>query len=142
MPQVNYIAVLVTGAVIFALGGLWYSPLLFAKRWTRMMGKTEEEMKAYMESPKAKSEMPLMYAMAFVTALLIAWVMAIVVNHFPPFSVLRGSEVGGLCWLGFAAATSYATATFSMQPRGLWLINSGYNLVSFVVAGAILAAWR
>jgi len=142
MPQVNYIAVLVTGAVIFALGGLWYSPLLFAKPWTRMMGKTEEEMKAYMASPKAKSEMPLMYAMAFVTALLIAWVMAIVVNHFPPVSVLRGAEIGGICWLGFAATTSYATASFSMQPKSLWLINSGYNLVSFVVAGAILAAWR
>lgn len=53
----------------------------------------------------------------------------------------RGAEVGGLCWLGFAAATSYATAMFSMQPKGLWLIKTGYNLVAFVLAGAILAAW-
>jgi hypothetical protein len=29
-----------------------------------------------------------------------------------------------------------------MQPKGLWLINSGYNLVSFMIAGAILGAWR
>jgi hypothetical protein len=142
MPHVNYLAVLVSGVVIFVLGGLWYSPVLFAKPWTRLMGKNEEEMKAYMASPKAKREMPLMYGMALVTGVVIAWVLAIVIYHFPPLSALRGAEVGALCWLGFAAATSYATAMFSMQPKALWLINSAYNLVCFVIAGVILAAWR
>ncbi len=142
MAHVNYWAVLVSGVAIFILGGLWYSPMLFAKPWTRMMGKTEEEMKAYMASPKAKREMPLMYGMALVTALITAWVMAIVVNHFGVPSAVRGAEVGALCWLGFAAATSYATAMFSMQPKALWLINSAYNLVSFVMAGVILSVWR
>jgi len=142
MPHVNYWAVLVSGVAIFILGGLWYSPMLFAKPWTRMMGKTEEEMKAYMESPKAKRAMPLMYGMALLTALITAWVMAIVVKHFGEPSALRGAEVGVLCWLGFAAATSYATSMFSMQPKALWLINSAYNLVSFVIAGVILSVWH
>lgn len=31
-PDVNYLAVLVSGVAIFALGGLWYSPALFAKQ--------------------------------------------------------------------------------------------------------------
>jgi hypothetical protein len=44
--------------------------------------------------------------------------------------------------VGFAAATSLATTLFSAQPKALWLINSGYNLVSFVIAGIILALWR
>jgi hypothetical protein len=142
MPHVNYLAVLVSGVVIFVLGGLWYSPIFFAKPWTRLMGKNEDDMKAYMASPKAKREMPLMYGMALVTGVVIAWVLAIVVNHFPPPTMLRGAEVGALCWLGFAATTSYATAMFSMQPKALWLINSAYNLVSFVIAGVILAVWR
>jgi hypothetical protein len=142
MPQVNYLAVVVSGVVIFVLGGLWYSPVLFARPWTRLMGKTEEEMKAYMASPKAKSEMPLLYGMALGTALVTAWVMAIVVNHFGNPSVLRGAEVGTLCWLGFTATTSFATALFSMQPKALWVINSAYNLVSFILAGVILAIWR
>jgi hypothetical protein len=29
-----------------------------------------------------------------------------------------------------------------MKPKQLWLIDSGYNLVSFILAGIILAAWR
>jgi hypothetical protein len=30
----------------------------------------------------------------------------------------------------------------AMKPKQLWLINSGYNLVSFFIAGVILAVWR
>jgi hypothetical protein len=29
-----------------------------------------------------------------------------------------------------------------MKPRALWLIDSGYNLVCFVIAGMILSVWR
>ena len=140
MPQVNYLAVLVAGVAIFILGGLWYS-LLFKNPWMRLMDITEEKMKAQMAT-MPKSMMPMMYGMALITGLLTAWVMAIVVAHFGNYSALRGAEVGALCWLGFAAATSYATAIFSMQPKALWLINSAYNLVSFVVAGIIVAVWR
>jgi hypothetical protein len=46
------------------------------------------------------------------------------------------------CWLCFAGASSFGTALFSMKPLQLWLINSGYNLVSFVIAGVILAVWQ
>jgi len=142
LPSVNYLAVIVSGLAIFLLGGLWYSPVLFAKPWTRLMGKNEEEMKAYMSTPEAKRAMPIMYGLAFVTGLIIAWALAIVVNHFPPMTAVRGAAVGVLCWLGFAATTSFATSLFSMQPKKLWLINSGYNLVAFVIAGVILALWR
>jgi hypothetical protein len=41
-----------------------------------------------------------------------------------------------------AAMAGGRDCVFSEQPKALWLINSGYNLVSFVVAGIILAAWR
>ena len=47
--HVNFVAVLVTGVVIFVLGGLWYSPVLFARRWVALMGKTEAEMKEWVE---------------------------------------------------------------------------------------------
>jgi hypothetical protein len=77
-----------------------------------------------------------------ICGLLIAWTLAVILNHVSPVTPLRGALVGVLCWLGFAAATSYATSIFSMQPKGLWLINTGYNLASFAIAGAILGAWR
>lgn len=136
LPHVHYPAVLTAGAVIFILGGLWYSRALFATAWVNLMGKTEEELKA------GASAMPLMLILAFGCALLIAWTLAVVLNHFGTPTPARGAMVGALCWAGFAGATSFATAIFSSQPRLLWLINTGYNLVSFVLAGIILAAWR
>ena len=136
LPIVNNVAVLVTGAVIFALGGLWYSPLLFAKRWVALTGKTEAELRA------GAGSVPMSYLVVLLCGLLTAWVMALVVGNFAPGTALGGAIIGALCWLGFAGATSLGTALFSGKPRALWLIDSGYNLVSFVVAGVILTVWR
>src|SRR5690349_16185250 len=63
LPQVHYPAVLVAGIAIFILGGLWYSPVLFAKRWVALMGKTEEELKAAASGPVA-------YVIVFICGLL------------------------------------------------------------------------
>ena len=145
-PPINYLAVLVAGIVIFALGGLWYSPVLFVKPWLALQNKTEEQMRA----EAASANMPLLYTSAFVTALITSWVMAHLLGHFAAavdpsvmqLNAAHGAMFGFVCWLGFAAPTSYATAIFSGQPKQLWLINSSYNLVSFMLAGLILAVWR
>jgi len=103
LPVVNNPAVLASGVVIFILGGIWYSPVLFAKRWVALIGKSEVELEV------SAGSMPL---------------------------------DGALCWLRFAGATSYGTALFSGKRKALWLIDSGFNLVSFIVAGVILTLWR
>ncbi len=143
-PPVNWLAVFVAAIVIFILGGLWYSPMLFAPRWMALQNRTEEQMRAQM----ASANMPLMYASAFVCALIQATVMAHILshlvsgpNHIVHPGAAHGAMFGFLCWLGFAAPTSYATSLFSGKPKQLWLIDTMYNLVSFVLAGAILAVW-
>ena len=147
-PPVNYLAVLVAGIVIFLLGGLWYSPVLFVKRWLALQGRTEEQMRAQ----AASANMPLMYASAFICGLVTAWALALILGHITRdpnmavngtgISALHGAMFGFMCWLGFAATTSYATALFSGKPRQLWFIDTAYNLVSFMLAGIILAVWR
>jgi hypothetical protein len=78
----------------------------------------------------------------FICGLLTAFALAIILNQFSPVTIGTGVLVAVLCWAGFAGATSFGTALFSGQPRGLWLINSAYNLVAFVAAGVILSLWR
>src|SRR5687767_4056829 len=119
LPVVNNLAVLVSGVVIFVIGGLWYSPVLFAKRWVALVGKTEEELKANAGS------MPVSYLIVFLCGLVTAWVMALVVGNFAPSSALDGALIGALCWVGFARATSYATVLFAGKPKTLWFIDSG-----------------
>jgi len=140
-PAINYLAVFVAAILIFVLGGLWYSPVLFAKRWIALQGRTEEQMRA----EAAASNMPMMYLAAFICAFIQAWVMAMVVGHMSQVAemgIAHAAIFSALLWLGFAATTSYATALFSGKPKQLWLIDSTYNLVSFVLAGIILATWR
>lgn len=75
-------------------------------------------------------------------ALLLGHMAAVVDPSVMNINTAHGAIFGFTCWLGFAAPTSYATALFSGKPKQLWLIDSAYNLVSFVLAGAILAVWR
>jgi hypothetical protein len=136
LPHLNFLAILVSGIAIFLLGGLWYSPVLFAKPWVRLMGKTEEELRA------GAGNMAASYAAVFLCALITAFCLAVVLNHLQVLTIGHAVCTAVVCWLGFAGATSFGSALFSGTPRGLWLINSAYNLVAFVIAAVILAVWR
>lgn len=134
MLDVNYLAVLVVGVVLFMLGGLWYSPLLFAKKWMGLIDKSEEDLR--------KASSPVNYILVFLGELITAYVLALVVGWAGATSALAGAHVGLLCWAGLAGATSFMTYTFSARPRALWAIDTGYNLVSFVLGCVILSLWR
>jgi hypothetical protein len=131
----NHWAILVSGIAIFMIGGLWYSPVLFAKPWVRLMGKTEDEMRA--KAGGAGS-----YVAVFGCGLLTAFALALVLGHVGTVTIGGALVVAFVCWLGFTGATSFGSALFSAQPLALWAINSGYNLVAFVVAATILTLWR
>jgi hypothetical protein len=136
MPTIKFLPLLVTGVLIFMLGGLWYSPVLFAKKWVALQGKTMEEMQA------SGGASPGQYVQVFICGLLVSAVMAMVIAHMPDPNAAHGVIAGVVLWIGFAAATSYGTALFSMKPKALWAIDSGFNLVSFILAGIILSVWR
>ena len=44
--EIDYLAVAVAAASAFLLGGLWYSPLLFAKPWMRLSGQSEATLRS------------------------------------------------------------------------------------------------
>ncbi len=133
MP-VNYLAVLVAAVAIFMLGGLWYSPVMFAKKWVALQGKSMEEMSG--------GASPALYVQVFLCGLVTSYVIALALQHFHGPGVHPGFMVGSLAWLGFAGPSSYGTALFSFKPKALWAIDTGFNLVSFLLAGVILAVWR
>ena len=136
-PELNYLAVLVTAIAIFVLGGLWYSPALFAKRWIALQGRSQEEMKAANHLPMA-----VMLLISFFCGLLVVLALAVLLHHYSHMDAAKGAMIGALSWLGFQASTSFTTSLFSSRPTRLWFIDSGYNLVSAVMAGLILGGWR
>src|SRR5687767_10365999 len=61
---INHIAVFLCAVMSLVIGGLWWSPLLFAKPWQRENGLTDEQL---------ASASPLK---SFGLAFLLAWVMS------------------------------------------------------------------
>ncbi len=51
MPKINLWAVLVAAVVAFVVGALWYSPLLFARAYTKVRGMTPPGAMAAMRPP-------------------------------------------------------------------------------------------
>lgn len=133
--QVNLVAVLVCSFITFILGALWYSPLLFAKKWVELIGKTSEELK--------QGTNPMMYVMAFILGFMTNFSLAFVINLSKVTIFYDGALVGAMCWFGFAGATSYSSQVITAQrPPTIWSIDSGYNLVSFMISGAMLTLWK
>jgi glycerol uptake facilitator-like aquaporin len=69
---IHYLAILGAAAAKMAIGALWYSPALFLKRWLKLSGVTEEQMKDRM----AKA-----LAVEFVGSLLMAFVLLHAVRY-------------------------------------------------------------
>ena len=138
MPQVhiNYLAVVVAAAVAFALGGLWYSPLLFAKQWVKAHGYTEERVNE-MQKSAGKA-----YAVSLLCQLLIALAIAVLVGYLHLSLCVQGLKLGLLIWVGFFLTHGLMANMFSQKRLGVFYIDSGYQLVYLLLMSAIITVWQ
>jgi hypothetical protein len=136
---VNLWAVLVSALVTMVVGFVWYSPALFAKPWTILMGYDPNDKARMAEMQKSAGPS---YAMSLVASILAAIVMGKIIFVAHITSAPYGMKVGFAVWLGFVTTVQLTGALFSRQPFKLYLINTGYQLVCYVAMGAILGGWR
>ncbi len=131
MPDVNYLAVALAALSAFVLGGLWYSPMLFANKWMALSGQSEEKLKS--------GNAGVIFGGAFVCALIAAFMLALLFEG-------RVSEVQDAASAGFGIGLAIVAASlglnyfFERRPLGLWLINGGYFVLQFTIMGAIIGA--
>lgn len=135
---VNLLAVLAAGVATMILGFVWYSPLLFAKPWTKLMGYDLENKAQMDEMRKGAGKL---YSISFLTSLVTALVLGKVIHIATVDTALYGMKVGAGMWLGFVATVQLTDALFMRKPVRLFLINTGYRLVCCLAMGAILAVW-
>lgn len=136
MPEVtvNYVAVIVAAIANMVLGVVWYGPL-FGKLWMKEAGKTKKDLDA------AKKDMPKLYAVAFVGAVVTAYVLAIFVSWAQISTIALAIILGFLVWLGFILTISLQSLLWEGKSQKLFLLNNGYNFVSLIVMASIIAAW-
>jgi uncharacterized membrane protein YjjP (DUF1212 family) len=130
--SINLLAVLAATIARMALGGIWYSPPVFGRTWMALAGRSPEDVRAQM--PKA-------LAVDLITSLVMAFVLAQAVRYAGAGNIVQGAAVGFYAWLGFIATTTAGVAVYERRPLRLLQITNGWQVISLVVMGAILAAW-
>lgn len=128
----NIVAVLVSALLAFVIGGLWYSPILFAKAWIREAGLTEEQTR--------KAKLARVFGLSAIANLVMAFNLAAFIGAKATlgFGLLAGLAAG-LGWVSMSLGVIYL---FEQRSLKLWLINSGYQVLAYTVMGGVLAAWK
>ncbi len=128
--SINYVSIIVAAVAAMAIGAAWYSPILFAKQWMKLVDKSEADLK------KNANQGYLLTAVAW---LVVAYILAHFVSYTNADTISTGAITGFWAWLGFVATTGAINTAFSGRPWKLWLIDNGYHLVALIVMGAIIA---
>jgi hypothetical protein len=127
--DLNWVAVVAAAIGILVVGFVYFLPQVLGSRWAASVGR---------ELPSYGSLPPMTYVAAVITALVAAYVLAVVMDAVGAATLTDGILVGVLAWLGFAATTSYGAVTWEGRSTTWWAITNGNALISFAVAGAIL----
>jgi Protein of unknown function (DUF1761) len=130
--DLNYLAVLAGTIAFFAVGGLWYSPILFAKTWQSTVGLSDADV--------AGRNMGAVFGSTFVVALVTNFVLALFLGNDAGLGT--GALAGLLAGLGLSAAPIVTTFIFENRPVKLMLIDGGYHVCAMTIAGAIIGAWQ
>jgi hypothetical protein len=132
MPEVNWIAVALCAVSSLVLGGIWYSPMLFASAWQRAAGLSDEQAKS--------GNMAVIFGGAFLLSLIAAAVFAMFLGSEMSLGAATAAGFSaGLCWVAASYGISYL---FERRPLSLWLINGGYHAIQFTLFGLILGSMQ
>ena len=129
---INIWAVLVCGVASLVVGGIWYSPFLFGKKWQKEAEISDEKIKS--------GNMPVIFIVTFLLTVVMAINMALFFGGEVGFSdgLLYGFYTG-LFWVSTALGVIYLYERKSFM---LWFINGGFHIVVFTIIGGIIGIWH
>src|SRR5258708_10787693 len=110
---VNLWAVLVSALATMVVGFVWYSPLLFARRWMVLMGLDPDDKAKIAEMQKSAGPS---YALSLVASALAAAVVGEIIAIAPIGTALDGLKAGLPVSLAFATPVQTTHSLFLQQP--------------------------
>jgi hypothetical protein len=131
--QLNWPAIFIAALSVFLIGGLWYSPLLFAKSWMKENNFSDEDIK---KSNKSK-----IFVLSFLFSFIMAFNLAMFLND-DKTTIAWGAMAGLLAGFGWVAMSLFIIGQFERKSTKYMLIHGGYVTCSFIVMGVIIGAWR
>ncbi|MGE0088355.1 MAG: DUF1761 domain-containing protein [Bacteroidales bacterium] len=135
LTSINFIAVLVSALSAFAIGSVWYSPLMFSKAWQNALGLSEKDIK--------EANMVLIFGTSFLLMFVMAIGLSVLLNALNPNGInwLTGLKQGLFIGLFFIATSYGVNILYQRKSFKLWLIDSGYQVLLLGIMGLIIGAW-
>ena len=127
--NLNWLAVILAGVAYFVLGAVWYSNLLFGKQYRAAIGVGDEA-----ATPPAAA-----LIVNLVGWLIAALAMGLIAESIGADGFAEGVMLGIVIWLGFIVTNGIVNDFYSGMNAELAKVNGPYNLLGFVIMGAILA---
>jgi hypothetical protein len=132
----NWPAIAVAALAYFALGALWYSKVLFAKRWIA-------DLKIDINDPNAKKGVGLMFGGSLVLMFVQSLAIAVIANRLEIIGAgwMSGLKLGAVTGGFLCAAAVAVNYLYEKKPISLFLINGGYAIVGNIIAAVIICSW-
>ena len=129
---INHTAILVAALASFIFGAVYYGAL--GKPWMAAQGKSEADIE------NSGRPLPMLLVLSFVSALVMAWVLAGIIGHLGPGRVnVRNGIVSALfAWVGFVATTMTVNHGYQGARWSLTAIDGGHWLGVLLLQGAII----
>jgi hypothetical protein len=137
MDTINFWPILISSVVSFGISTLWYSPFLFGKDWTNLIKIDDKDMGEMKVNNVWRS-----YIIHFIVTLISFVVLGFAIKAVGIDTASNGAFVGFLAWLGFIIPIAVSDILWKKQPIKLALIETVDLLVTLVIGGAIIGAWR
>jgi hypothetical protein len=139
LSHLNWLAVIACTIVYFALGALWFSPVLFVKAWMDGHGitmPTDEETRA-----KMRKEMPKYMSFTFSVCLIAVIALACLISVTHTDNWMMGAKLGIIAAY-FGATTIGLSHMHTKKSFKTFSIDAGYHAVGLIITGIILSIWH
>jgi hypothetical protein len=129
----DHVAVFLAVVVTQLAGILWYSPAVFFDPWARGFG---------LDPSTFQQTDPTVFAVAIGAAFLAAYTVSWLLRRLDLEGAFAGARLGFLLWLGLVLPAVWTHYAFAGLSRHLVAIDAGSTLLSLLLTGTILGAWR
>ena len=133
IANLNHWAIIVASLSSFVIGSIWYSPTLFGEKWMKLNGFTEDDL-------KEGFPLPVIFGASFMMYLLAAFSLGVLLGTSAnmKLGILSGAIIA-VFWIGTSKLNN---VLYERQKFSLFMIHVGYDLISFMVMGAIIGGWQ
>ncbi len=135
MTSMNFWPILVSAVVAFGVSALWFSPILFGNEWMRLADISEKDM-------SGKKGLWKLYIVQFIITLVIFMVMGFLISTTGSRTVSDGVFLALLLWVGLSLTSAIGRMLWQKVPLKMLLIVELCTLITWLVGGAIIGAWR